>query len=102
MTSPEQIEITNLPLTDDTKKRLRVELVPMVSGDNPWRTHEDYIREQKRDTKRFLITIATLLVSLIGVIVTSIVAIHTIKQVGTNESRQIVPTTQSVTHDSNK
>jgi hypothetical protein len=87
-------------ITDDG--RLRVELVPMVTGDNPWRTRAEYIQEQRRDMIRFWITILTLLISILSVVSTSIVAIYTIKQVSTIESRQIVPIAQSVTQDSNK
>jgi hypothetical protein len=58
--------MTDIPESIVTKDgRLRVELVPMVTGDNPWRTRADYIQEQHRDTIRFWITIGTLLVSLL-------------------------------------
>lgn len=87
-------------LTDDG--RLKVELVPMVTGDNPWRTRADYIQEQRRDTIRFWITISTLIISIISVALTSIVAIYTIKRVGNSESRQIAPIAQSVPKDSNE
>jgi len=46
----EKVEISNLPLSNDSegKKRLRVELVPMPSGDNPWRTREEYNEERQK------------------------------------------------------
>ena len=49
----EKIEITNLPLSGDSddKKRLKVELVPMPSGDNPWRTREEYIQDRDKQNK---------------------------------------------------
>jgi hypothetical protein len=62
----------------DDDNRLRVHLVPMVFGDNPWRTREDYKREQERDTHRFWLTIGTLIVSLIGSAAAAIIAIVTI------------------------
>ena len=73
----EKIEVTNLPLTDN--KGLRVELIPMPSGDNPWRTQSDYQKEQNRDTIRFWVTIATLIVSIISVAATAVIAIVTIR-----------------------
>lgn len=65
----------------DNENRLRVHLVPMVSGDNPSRTREDYKKEQERGTHRFRLTIATLIVSLIGSAATAIIAIFTILSV---------------------
>lgn len=62
----------------DDENRLRVHLVPMVSGDNSWRTGQDYEREQKREAQRFWLTIGTLMVSLIGSVATAIIAIVTI------------------------
>ena len=53
-----------LPVDDE--KRLRVHLVPMPSGDNPWRTRADYKNEQKRDTVRFYIIIVSFVVSVIA------------------------------------
>ena len=51
----------------------------MPSGDNPWHTQGEYRKEQKRNTVRFLLTIISSIVSIIGVLATSIVAIITIK-----------------------
>lgn len=96
---PESNVIKSL-ITKDGK--LRVELVPMVTGDNPWRTRGDYIREQHRDTIRFWVTIASLLVSLLGVTVTAVIAIHTIKQVSNYETRPVAPMVHSASHDSNE
>jgi hypothetical protein len=75
-----KIEVTNLPLIDSgPKARLRVELIPMPSGDNPWRTGDDYQREQKRDTIRFWLTIASLIVAIISVAATTVTAICAIR-----------------------
>lgn len=41
------------PLTKNGS--LKVELVPMPSGDNPWRTRKDYLNEQRKDTIRYYI-----------------------------------------------
>ena len=62
----------------DEDKRLRVHLVPMPSGDNPWRTQGDYRKEQKRDTLRFYITIASVLIATVSVCATMLIAISTI------------------------
>ena len=62
----------------DDQNRLRVHLVPMPSGDNPWKTQGDYREEQKRDAWRFYITIASLALSTVGTVATAIVAIYTI------------------------
>ncbi len=69
-----------LPLSKNGS--LKVELTPMPSGDNPWRTRGDYENEKKRDTVRFWITITSLLISIISVGATAFVAISTIKNVG--------------------
>ncbi len=62
---------------------LKVELIPMPGGDNPWRTRGDYLQEQKRDTIRFWIMIITLIVSVVSVALTAIIAIATIKNMAT-------------------
>jgi hypothetical protein len=72
-----RVQIKHLPVKDD--EALRVKLVPMPGGDNPWRTREDYVREQRRDTIRFWVTIASLIISIIGVVATTAVAILTIR-----------------------
>jgi hypothetical protein len=82
---PRKIEVTNLPLTQNGK--LGVELIPMPSGDNPWRTQGDYRREQRRDSIRFWLTIATLIVSIISVAATATVAIVSVRNAsGSNGS----------------
>ena len=75
--SDKYIRIENLPLTENG--RLKVKLSPMPSGDDPWRTRDDYKKEQRRDTIRFWITIASLIVSIISVIATAFIAIVTIR-----------------------
>ncbi len=72
-----RVQIENLPVNAD--KALRVKLVPMPGGDNPWRTREDYVGEQRRDTIRFWVTIASLIISVISVVATTAVAIVTIR-----------------------
>jgi hypothetical protein len=73
----QRVLIENLPITSDN--RLRVELVPLPAGNDPWRTRADYEREQRRDTIRFWVTIASLAVSIVGVVATAAVAIWTIR-----------------------
>jgi hypothetical protein len=75
-----EVTIKNLPMTQNGG--LRVELIPMPSGDNPWRTRGDYEKEQRRDTVRFWITIASLIISIISVVATAAVAIVTIRSAG--------------------
>jgi len=70
---------SGLPLSKNGS--LKVELIPMPSGDNPWRTRGDYINEQKRDTVRFWVTIGSLVISIISVVATAVIAIVTIKSV---------------------
>ena len=72
-------EHSALPLSKNGS--LKVELIPMPSGDNPWRTKGDYENDKKRDTVRFWITITSLIVSIISVVATAVVAIITIKSV---------------------
>ena len=72
-----RVKVEDLPLTDN--KALKVELVPMPAGGNLWRTRADYLKEQRRDTLRFYIMIATLIISIISVASTAVVAIATIR-----------------------
>lgn len=71
------IRIENFPKTNN--EALKVELVPMPSGDNPWRTREDYEEEQRQNNIKFWVTIISLIISIISVVATSAVAIMTIK-----------------------
>ncbi len=91
-----RVHVDNLPCTDSGG--LRVELVPMPSSADPWRTHAEYVRDQKRDTARFCLTIGSLLVSIAGVAATAFVAIHEIKQA----SAEVSPAagTEEVSEDS--
>ena len=74
-----KVEVSNLPLTQNGG--VRVELIPMPCGDNPWRTHGDYRREQRRETIRFWVTIVSLVVSIISVAATAVIAINALKRV---------------------
>jgi len=47
------VKVEGLPTTRNGS--LKVELVPMPSVDDPWRTKADYLKEQRRDRTRFLI-----------------------------------------------
>ena len=73
----QRVLIENLPITSDN--RLRVELVPLPAGIDPWRTRAEYEQEQWRDKVRFWATIASLVVSIVGVVATTAVAIWTIR-----------------------
>jgi len=68
-----RVKLEGLPTTQNGS--LKVELVPMPSGDNPWRTLGDYRKEQRRDTVHFWITIASLIISTISVVATATIAI---------------------------
>jgi hypothetical protein len=72
-----RVQIDSLPLTDNGG--LKVELVPMPAGDNPWRNRSDYLKEQRRDTIRFWMTIGTLVTSILSVVATAAIAIETVK-----------------------
>lgn len=72
-----RVKIEGLPMTQNGC--LKIELVPMPSGDNPSRTRGDYIAEQKKDTIRFWMAMASSIASIIGVAATTLVAITTIK-----------------------
>ena len=74
---PNRVQVDGLSITNNGS--LKVELVPMPSGDNPWRTRAEYISEQRRDAGRFYITIAALIVSIISVASTAAIAIVTIR-----------------------
>ena len=65
----------------DDENCLRVHLVPMPSGENPWRTQGDYRKDLDRDTKRFWLTIISLVVSIIATAATALTAILTILKV---------------------
>ena len=71
------VKIENLPMTKN--EALKVELVPMPSGDNPWRTRAEYEKEQKQNNARFIITVISLIIAIISVVATSMVAIITIR-----------------------
>jgi hypothetical protein len=45
---------------------LKVELVPMPSGDNPWRTRADYVADRRQDKIRFYILLSSFVVSIIA------------------------------------
>jgi len=70
------VKIENLPKTKN--EALKVELVPIPSGDNPWRTKADYKKEQRQNNIKFVITIISLIISIVSVVATSVVAIITI------------------------
>lgn len=72
----DQAGIEGLPITKNGA--LKVELVPMPGADNPWRTREDYRKDQDRDAIRFRITVLTLIVSMIATAATAAIAIVTI------------------------
>jgi hypothetical protein len=60
------------------KRNLRVYLInPPI--ENPWRTQGDYMLEQKRETKRFWITISTLIIAIISTSLTAFIAISKIQ-----------------------
>lgn len=72
-----KVKVENFPLGQNGG--LKVEFMPISSGDNPWRTRGDYENEQRRDTIRFWVTIISLIVSILSVVATAVIAISTIK-----------------------
>ncbi len=71
--------LSNLHQAIDKDGRLKVHLVPMPSGDNPWRRKEDYLTDQRRENLRFYLTIASLIVSMIATVATALIAIDAIR-----------------------
>ena len=71
------VRVENLPLTPNGS--LKVELIPMPAGDDPWRTQGDYRREQRRDTIRFWLVVASLIVAIISTTSTAVIAVVTIR-----------------------
>jgi len=49
-----------------SKKNLRVELMNPPSGDNPWRTKQDYLDDQKKMLWAFRMTIAASLAAIVS------------------------------------
>jgi len=74
-----KVEIDNLPL--GRHGGIKVEIAPILSTDNPWRTLGDYKKEQKRDTVRFYITLITLFVAIASVITTTVIARATMRSI---------------------
>lgn len=72
-------DLPDLHQAIDKDGRLKVHLVPMPSGDNSWRTKEDYLTDQRRETLRFYLTIASLIVSMIATAATALIAIDAIR-----------------------
>lgn len=51
---------------DQKSEPVRVEIVNPLPQQNPWRTREDYLEEQRQQRWLFRLTIAALLVSIIA------------------------------------
>lgn len=66
-------------MEDDKREPLKVHLVNPPS-ENPWRTQGDYLEDQRRAKIQFRIAIATMVVSLLGVVATAIVAIESLQR----------------------
>lgn len=58
---------------------VKVSLVNPPIAD-PWRTHQDYLEEQRRDKIQFRITIAAIVLSFLSVVATAIIAIESLKR----------------------
>ncbi|MDH3661716.1 MAG: hypothetical protein OEU92_17085 [Alphaproteobacteria bacterium] len=72
-------DLSGLDQAIDKEGRLRIHLVPMPSGDNPWRTKGDDLADQRREHWRFRLTIASLVVSMIATVATALIAIDAIR-----------------------
>jgi len=53
-----------------SKKNFRVHLVNLPSGDNPWRTKQDYLDDQKKMLWSFRMTIAASLSAIVSALAT--------------------------------
>jgi hypothetical protein len=63
--------------------------------ENPWRTREDYLEEQRRGKIQFRITIATMVVSVLGVVATATIAIESLKRMSETHGLTIVNQSQN-------
>jgi hypothetical protein len=66
-------------MEDETKEPLKVYLVNSPS-ENPWRTRQDYLDDQRRAAFQFRLTVAATILSLVSVVATAIVAIESLKR----------------------
>ena len=57
------------------KKNLRVDLVVQPSGDNPWRTKQDYLDDQRKMLWAFRMTIAASLAAVVSALAAVTLAI---------------------------
>jgi hypothetical protein len=77
-------------MEDDKREPQKVFLVNPPS-ENPWRTRQDYVEEQRRAKIQFWITIITVLVSLLGVVATTITAIESLRKVSASTTQDQLP-----------
>ncbi len=66
-------------MEDEKKEPLKVYLVN-PSGENPWRTQQDYLEDQRRAKFHFRLAIAATIISVASVVATAIVAIESLKR----------------------
>ena len=71
-TPPVKVELVNPPL------------------ENPWRTKEDYLNEQKRSKKLYAVAIVSIVVSALGVLATSVTATVTLRSYAKANQAQVV------------
>ncbi len=66
-------------MENDKKEPVKVFLVNPPS-ENPWRTRQDYLDDQRREKVQFRITIATIVFSFLSVVATAIIAVESIER----------------------
>ena len=71
-------------MEDERKEPLKVYLVN-PPGENPWRTQQDYLEDQRRAKFQFRLAIAATIISLAGVVATAAVAIESLKRMSASQ-----------------
>ncbi|MEI7535422.1 MAG: hypothetical protein WCK57_13725 [Verrucomicrobiae bacterium] len=66
-------------MENNKEEPIKVFLVNPPS-ENPWRTRQDYLDNQRRERIQFRVTIASLVISILSVFATAIVAIESLKR----------------------
>jgi hypothetical protein len=62
------------------KEPLEVTLVPMPSGDNPWKTREEYLQDRRQENSKFIMYIVIAAFSVLGQIAAIILCAFTISK----------------------
>jgi|GEM_PF-1041215 len=75
-------------MEENKNEPVKVYLVNPPS-ENPWRTHQDYLAEQRRGNIQFRITIAAIVLSFLSVVATAVIAIESLKRMTEFQSSSV-------------